>query len=205
MHILIIFVVIVLILFIPIPLSFHFYVSKDRFYVKIYNINLLSNDGGLIKKFLNKKKPKEDKGKNIEKTIDDYKDDNDSSNKKVKFKEIPFKKLYHNLAYNKFKPTLKFDSNISYSLGDSSKTAIAFGLLYNINPILLNIFSIIFKVKRYKNDFKPIFKDKILFELTLNSIITFNLAKIIYICFIIIKSFNKNRRWIPLFGDYYGW
>ena len=152
MHILIIFVVIVLILFIPIPLSFHFYVSKDRFYVKIYNINLLSNDGGLIKKFLNKKKPKEDKGKNIEKTIDDHKDDNDSSNKKVKFKETPFKKLYHNLAYNKFKPTLKFD------------------------------------------DFKPIFKDKILFELTLNSIITFNLAKIIYICFIIIKSFNKNRR-----------
>jgi len=123
----------------------------------------------------------------------------------IKFKETPFKKLYHNLAYNKFKPTLKFDSNISYSLGDSSKTAIAFGLLYNINPILLNIFSIIFKVKRYKNDFKPIFKDKILFELTLNSIITFNLAKIIYICFIIIKSFNKNRRWIPLFGDYYGW
>ena len=87
MHILIIFVVIVLILFIPIPLSFHFYVSKDRFYVKIYNINLLSNDGGLIKKFLNKKKPKEDKGKNIEKTIDDHKDDNDSSNKKVKFKK----------------------------------------------------------------------------------------------------------------------
>ena len=65
MHILIIFVVIVLILFIPTPLSFHFYVSKDRYYVKIYNINLLSNDGGLIKKFLNKKKPKEDKGKNI--------------------------------------------------------------------------------------------------------------------------------------------
>ena len=50
------------------------------------------------------------------------------------------------------------------------------------------------EVKKYKNDFKPVFKDKILFELTLNSIITFNLAKIIYICFIILKSFNKNRR-----------
>ena len=48
--------------------------------------------------------------------------------------------------------------------------------------------------QKYKNDFKPVFKDKILFELTLNSIITFNLAKIIYICFIILKSFNKNRR-----------
>lgn len=202
MHILIIFVVIVLILFMPIPLSFHFYVSKDRFYLKFYNINLLSNDGGLIRKFLNKKKIKKDK--DIENIIDNHKDDNDSSNKKVKSREISFKKLYHNLIHNKFKPTLKFDSNISYSLGDSSKTAIAFGLLYNINPILLNIFSIIFKIKRYKNDFKPIFKDKILFELTLNSIITFNLAKIIYICFI-IKSFNKNRRWIPLFGDYYGW
>ena len=194
MYILIIFVVIVLILFMPIPLHFHFYFAKDRFYLKIYNINLLSDDGGLIRKFLIKEKIRRDKRKNIDETVNNHKDDNDSSNKKAKSRELSLKKLYYNLNHNKFKPTLKFDSNTSYSLGDSSKTAIAFGLLYNINPILLNIFSIIFKVKRYINDFKPIFKDKILLEVKLNCIITFNLAKIIYICFIIIKSFNKNRR-----------
>ena len=171
MHILIIIVVIVLIFFIPIPLSFHLYISKDKFYIKFYSLNLLSNEDGI-----------------------ENNDDNDSSNKKVKSKEISLKKLYNNLIHNKFKPTLNFNSKTIYSLGDAANTAIAFGLLYNLNPLLLNIFSIIFKVKKYKNDFKPVFKDKILFELTLNSIITFNLAKIMYICFIILKSFNKNRR-----------
>ena len=44
MHILIIIVVIVLIFFIPIPLSFHLYISKDKFYIKFYSLNLLSNE-----------------------------------------------------------------------------------------------------------------------------------------------------------------
>lgn len=204
MHILIIIVVIVLIFFIPIPLSFHLYISKDKFYIKFYSLNLLSNEDGIIRNLINKKKLNKLEEKKTKKTIENN-DDNDSSNKKVKSKEISLKKLYNNLIHNKFKPTLNFNSTTIYSLGDASNTAIAFGLLYNLNPLLLNIFSIIFKVKKYKNDFKPVFKDKILFELTLNSIITFNLAKIIYICFIILKSFNKNRRWIPLYWDYYGW
>ena len=204
MHILIIIVVIVLIFFIPIPLSFHLYISKDKFYIKFYSLNLLSNEDGIIRNLINKKKLNKLEEKKTKKTIENN-DDNDSSNKKVKSKEISLKKLYNNLIHNKFKPTLNFNITTIYSLGDAANTAIAFGLLYNLNPLLLNIFSIIFKVKKYKNDFKPVFKDKILFELTLNSIITFNLAKIIYICFIILKSFNKNRRWIPLYWDYYGW
>ena len=155
--------------------------------------DLLSNEDGIIRNLINKKKLNKLEEKKTKKTIENN-DDNDSSNKKVKSKEISLKKLYNNLIHNKFKPTLNFNSTTIYSLGDAANTAIAFGLLYNLNPLLLNIFSIIFKVKKYKNDFKPVFKDKILFELTLNSIITFNLAKIIYICFIILKSFNKNRR-----------
>ena len=166
--------------------------------------DLLSNEDGIIRNLINKKKLNKLEEKKTKKTIENN-DDNDSSNKKVKSKEISLKKLYNNLIHNKFKPTLNFNSKTIYSLGDAANTAIAFGLFYNLNPLLLNIFSIIFKVKKYKNDFKPVFKDKILFELTLNSIITFNLAKIIYICFIILKSFNKNRRWIPLYWDYYGW
>lgn len=179
MHIFIIIVVIILILFIPIPLSFHLYISKDKFYIKFYNLNLLSNEDGIIRKLINKKYSNKAK-----KTIDN--NDIDSSNKK-----ISLKKLYHNLIHNKFKPTLKFNNIIIYSFGDAANTAIAFGLLYNFNPLLLNIFSIIFKVKKYNNDFKPVFKNKIIFELTLNSIISFNLAKIIYIYFIILKSFKE--------------
>lgn len=199
----IIVVVLVLIFFIPIPLKFHLHYSKDRYYVKFYNINIISKDDGILRKFLNRK------DKNIEKTKSNKKkiknDNNINSTKKKSERKLLIKKLYTNLKNNRFKPSIKFCSNTVYSLDDASKTALCFGLFNNINPILLYIFSILFKVKLLKNDFKPIFKDKILFELTISSIITFNLAQIIYIFFIIYKSIRKNRRWLPKYRDYYDW
>ena len=100
MHILIIIVVIVLIFFIPIPLSFHLYISKDKFYIKFYSLNLLSNEDGIIRNLINKKKLNKLEEKKTKKTIENN-DDNDSSNKKVKSKEISLKKLYNNLIHNK--------------------------------------------------------------------------------------------------------
>lgn len=204
MFIFIIIVVLLLILFMPISLKFNIYFSKDKYYIKLYNINLLSNDDGIIKSFINKN--------NIKDKFEDYKKNNSKSenkniseNKEEIDKKILFEKIYKTLKKNKFKPAFKFDSNIVYSLGDASITAISFGLFYNINPILINLFSVLFKVKLFKNDFKPIFKDEILFELTISSIITFNLVQIIYIFFIIYKSTQKNRRWIPILGSYYVW
>ena len=200
---LIIFIVLILILFIPIPLKFKAHYSKDRYYIKFYNINIISNDDGILKKFLNKKDNiiKESKI-NYSKTKDDIEIDYKGKNLNLK----PFlKTLYINLKRNKFKPSIRFSSNSSYSLGDASRTAICLGLFYNINPILLYIFSILFKVKLLKTDFNPIFKDELLFELTIRSIITFNLAQIIYILFIIYKSIRKNRRWFPRYRDYYDW
>ena len=196
MFIFIIIVVLLLILFMPISLKFNIFFSKDKYYIKLYNIDLLSNDDGIIKKFIDKN--------NIKDKFEDYKKNNSKSenkdiNEKKEDKEeidkkILFEKIYKTLKKNKFKPSFKFDSNIVYSLGDASTTAISFGLFYNINPILINLFSILFKVKLFKNDFKPIFKDEILFELTISSIITFNLVQIIYMFFIIYKSTQKNRR-----------
>ena len=188
----IIIVALIFILFIPIPLMFNLHYSKDRYYIKFYNINIISNDDGILKKFLNKKDNiiKESKI-NYSKTKDDIEIDYKGKNLNLK----PFlKTLYINLKRNKFKPSIRFSSNSSYSLGDASRTAICLGLFYNINPILLYIFSILFKVKLLKTDFNPIFKDELLFELTIRSIITFNLAQIIYILFIIYKSIRKNRR-----------
>lgn len=188
----IIIVALIFILFIPIPLKFNLHYSKDRYYIKFYNINIISNDDGILKKFLNKKDNiiKESKI-NYSKTKDDIEIDYKGKNLNLK----PFlKTLYINLKRNKFKPSIRFSSNSIYSLGDASRTAICLGLFYNINPILLYIFSILFKVKLLKTDFNPIFKDELLFELTIRSIITFNLAQIIYILFIIYKSIRKNRR-----------
>ena len=94
MHILIIIVVIVLIFFIPIPLSFHLYISKDKFYIKFYSLNLLSNEDGIIRNLINKKKLNKLEEKKTKKTIENN-DDNDSSNKKVKSKEISLKELLY--------------------------------------------------------------------------------------------------------------
>ena len=196
MLIFIIIVVLVLILFMPISLKFNIYFSKDRYYIKLYNINLLSNYDGIIRKFIDKKN-KKDKLKDNK--INNSKDENKNINEKEDInkeidKKVLIKSIYKNLKSNKFKPSFKFNSNISYSLGNASTTAICFGLFYNINPVLYNIFAILFKVKLFKSEFKPIFKDKILFKLTISSIITFNLVQIIYILFIIYKSIKKNRR-----------
>ena len=202
----IIIVALILILFIPIPLKFRVYYSKDRYYVKFYNINIISNDDGILKKFLDKKKKKDKTIKESKINHTKPKDDTkvDSKEKNLNLKPL-IKTLYMNLKRNRFKPSIKFSSDTIYSLGDASRTAICLGLFYNINPILLYIFSILFKVKLLKNDFNPIFKDEILFEITISSIITFNLAQIIYIFFIIYKSIRKNRRWLPKYRDYYDW
>ena len=192
----IIIVALIFILFIPIPLKFNLHYSKDRYYIKFYNINIISNDDGILKKFLNKKDNiiKESKI-NYSKTKDDIEIDYKGKNLNLK----PFlKTLYINLKRNKFKPSIRFSSNSSYSLGDASRTAICLGLFYNINPILLYIFSILFKVKLLKTDFNPIFKDELLFELTIRSIITFNLAQIIYIALLILKCLLKNKEVNPV-------
>lgn len=183
----------ILILFIPIPLKFKLHYSKDRYYIKFYNINIISNDNGMIKKFLDKKKGKEKNIKEFRTKASKLKDYMDIDSNKKNLKPL-IKTLYINLKRNKFKPSIKFSSDIIYSLGDASRTAICLGLFYNINPILIYLFSILFKVKLLKNNLNPIFKDEILFEFTISSIITFNLAQIIYIFFIIYKSIRKNRR-----------
>ena len=187
---LIIFIVLILILFIPIPLKFKIHYSKYRYYIKFYNINLISNDGGILNKLLNKKEKTTKKKKKRKTKSEDPKKYTNIDPKKRKFDidyKLLIKNIYFELSRNKFKPSLKFNSDTIYSLGDASRTAIFLGVFYNINPILLYIFSIIFKVKVLDNDFKPIFKDQILFEITISSIITFNLAKIIYMGIIIYK------------------
>lgn len=183
----IIIVLLILILFIPIPIKLRIHYSKDRYYIKFYNINIISNDNGILKKFLNKKNTKiKNKKTRYEIKI---------KSKKREFNlKLFIKILYTNLKTNKFKPSIKFSSDTTYSLKDASKTAIYLGVFYNTNPILLYIFSILFKVKVFKNSFKPIFKDEILLEFTISSIITFNLAQIIYIFNIFYKSILKSRR-----------
>ena len=138
----IIIVALILILFIPIPLKFNLHYSKDRYYVKFYNINIISNDGGILKKLLDKKEKKDKtiKESKINHTPPKSDTNIDFKEKKLNLKLL-IKTLYMNLKGNRFKPSIKFSSDTIYSLGDASRTAICLGLFYNINPFLLYIFS----------------------------------------------------------------
>ncbi|MCE9654693.1 DUF2953 domain-containing protein [Clostridium celatum] len=129
---------------------------------------------------------------------------NKNSNKKekknfnIKFDKHLIKNIYKTIKKNKFKPSIKYNGNIKYSLSDSSNTAIFYGLLSNINPFLYYLFNIVFKVKKFKNKFNPIFKDEIIYELSISCIITFNLAQIIYIALLILKCLLKNKEVNPV-------
>ena len=54
----VIIIFLILILFIPIPLKFKLHYSKDMYYIKFYNLNIISHDDGMLKSFLDKKKEK---------------------------------------------------------------------------------------------------------------------------------------------------
>ena len=194
--------ILLLLLFIPLPLKFSIFISKEEYFFKFYNLNLFSKDDGLIKKILNKMKNskiKEDKH-----VDDEINKANKNSNKKekknfnIKFDKHLIKNIYKTIKKNKFKPSIKYNGNIKYSLSDSSNTAIFYGLLSNINPFLYYLFNIVFKVKKFKNKFNPIFKDEIIYELSISCIITFNLAQIIYIALLILKCLLKNKEVNPV-------
>lgn len=196
----IIIITLILILTIPIPLKFSILFLKDDYYIKFYNINIVSKDTGILNNVSKRKKPSK---KKVSK-VDSIKDSDSKKLKnrlKNKIQSLNSKKslknIYKAIYNNKFKIHLKLNNEITYSLGDAARTATSCGALYCLNPMLFYILSIIFKVKSFKNDFKPIFKDDFLFELRLNCIITFSLAQIIYMVFIILKSIIKNQEVTP--------
>lgn len=182
------------IFFIPIPIKFKAYYGNDDYYVKLYNLNLFSKQGGIIKKFINKKKSKKSntnstKKKNSAKKKSDSNEKDNNSNKKKKV--ISYSRLYSKLTNNKFKPKLKFYLNSKYDLSDAANTAIVYGLSNNINFILYNILSIVFKIKNFKFNLMPLFNSNLYFNITIDGIFTFNIAQIIYILFLIRKNIEE--------------
>ena len=93
----------------------------------------------------------------------------------------------------KFKPALELKLDLLYGLDNAAYTALVHGLITSTYPIFLQLLNMFFKVK--KNDLKiqPEF-NKFILKLEVNSIISINLAKTIYILFIIYKVLRKSKR-----------
>lgn len=167
---------ILLIFFIPIPIKIIIYYSSADYYIKIYKLTIMSK----------KRPPKRDepvvkKERKFFKNI---------------YKNIDYKSLISNI-YNlnlRFKPWLKFNFSLNYSLNDAAKTAVFYGVLWQAPPLIYAIFKFIFNIKKYNIEINPIFEDKFLLKIESSSIIFLSFANIIYIAIIILKKvFNQGR------------
>ena len=107
---------------------------------------------------------------------------------KLRYKKLSIKLLFKNLFNNSYKPYLNISSNIDFSVNDAAGTAIVYGLLNSLNPIIFKLLSSFFKIKNFNNKFNPIFKDKYIINISIMCILTINIAKIIYMLFLIKKS-----------------
>ena len=171
-----------LILFIPIPLKFYVKYSDNFYEIKLYNINIISSNGGIIKKIIHNKKIK---GKNI---VSNEEKVDETVNKKIRERKLSIKLLLKKLSNNKFKPRFTFNSTVEYSLSDAARTAIFYGILNSFNPFIYKGLSIPFKIKDFNNSYKAIFEDKTIINISIMCILTFNIAEIIYMLFLIMKS-----------------
>ncbi len=172
-------------LFMPIKITLYF--SNKDYFIRLYRFNLLSKEGGLLKKFITKSKTKKNYKKKSKKT----------NTKKKPFLKISFKRLYGKLKNNVYKPKLNLCVNLNFSLADAATTAIFYGLLCNLNYIIYKILSIIFNLSGFNFNPNPEFKDSLLLEFTISSIISCNLAQIIYMLFLIFKCKEKIEEVAP--------
>lgn len=160
-----------ILIFVPLPIKITFLYTETNYYIKIYNHNLLS-----------KSKPKKIKKQTIRKKK------NKKSYIKTSLKSIPPNILLNFLDKNLYKPKIKIKGKIDYSLNDAALTAISYGIISSILPFIYKVITIIFNPKKINLPINPLFKNKFLVNIDINSIIFLSIAQIIYILFILLKA-----------------
>ena len=113
--------------------------------------------------------------------------------KKAKRKGLNYRNLLRSFNNLKLKPSLKFKLNLTYGLGDAAATGLAYGLIYNLHPLIYQIFLHVFNVNKYIFNIEPDF-DKQIFELSVESIISANLVKIIYMIIAVFRNYKLNEK-----------
>ena len=171
---------ILVILFIPIPIKFNIYYSKLDYYVKLYGLSIISKNKSEYKK------------KHFLKIKPSIKKEHEFFSKF--YSHINFKSLIANLYNLKFKPLLNFKLYLDYSLNDAAKTAIFYGILYEIPFLIYLLTNVPFRTYKFNFKINPIFEDKFLLKIETSSIIFISFANIIYIIIILFRSIKKQGR-----------
>lgn len=180
-----IFFVILLILFIPIPIKFNIYYSTINYYIKLYGFTIISkNKHSHIIKY-HKVKPSL---KKEHKFLSSFYNN-------INFKSLDWKPLVSNLYNLKFKPFLRIKLSLDYSLNDAAKTAIFYGVLCQVPPLIYVLLNVPFKTCKYNFKINPIFEDKFLLKIETSSITFLSFANIIYMIIILFRFIKKQGRW----------
>ena len=180
-----IFFLILLIFFIPIPIKFNIYYSTINYYLKLYGFTIIS------------KKKSEYKKKHYHKVKFSLQKEHNSFWRlynNINFKSLDFKSLISNLYNSKFKPLLKIKVSLDYSLNDAARTAIFYGVLSQVPPLIYIIINVPFKTYNFNFKITPIFEDKFLLKIETSSIIFLSFANIIHMIIILLKFIKKQGR-----------
>ncbi|NMM61344.1 DUF2953 domain-containing protein [Clostridium sp. P21] len=163
------FIIIILILLVPIPIKFKVRYIDNKLDIHIYNIDLTSKIKYSSKKVSIKNKDKQP------------------------FTLRSLKLLLSLLNRNSFKPTLRFKLNFEYGLDDAAYTAVFYGLISSLYPLIIMMLKYPFNIKKHSICITPNL-NKLILKLELNSIIFVNFAKVIYILYIIYRVWRTNQK-----------
>jgi hypothetical protein len=96
------------------------------------------------------------------------------------------------LDRNFIKPKMKFEFILDYGTDDAASTALCYGLMQSISPLLYKSISIIFNIKKYDFIITPHFNEYLL-NFRITSIISVNLVKLIYMLIRILCTIRRCR------------
>ena len=178
---LLILLVIILILFCPIPLKIKLNYINKKLEIYIYKKKLI-----LDKLNENKKSNKE----NLEHNSTTSKGEKVS---KKLFSNIDVKSFIKNIINNRFKINLRFNCNLNYSFPDAAFTAIAFGYSHQLFILIYGLLKLFFNVSDFKYDVNYEF-NKNYINVEIEGIFFISFAKIIYICYLAIKSTKTDKK-----------
>lgn len=192
MTLILILLFIFLLIVFPFPLKIEITLHKNIFILRLFKFRLFSSTNGienkLVRKFINKSAEAIEPKTKIKAKKKQTKRHTFIKKKKVT-KKLSFKKLYTNISCSKFKPLLKIRGNLDFGVDDAAYCAIIYGFLNNIPPLLTFLLDKIFKVKGININISPKFNTNTL-SLGITSIFYLNIANIIYILYLIHKSFE---------------
>ena len=186
--------ILLIFLFLPIKIKLAILFYDNTLSIKIFNFKI----------FPRKEKKKKDISDDKKKAEKDNTEKSKESflSKRLKKITIAKKDLFYNLINNKYKPKLKFDFRLNYSLNDAALTAQSFSGINTLFYLISSCFNLFFNFKSINTSIEPSFNSDIFINFKFNCILYINFTQIIFIAFILLKNL-KLKGGAPL-GDNYG-